>query len=178
LCLVKRLVEMHGGSVEARSGGVGKGSEFVVRLPVVVEQTYPRQVSDDRDTVQPSSDLRILVVDDNRDAAESLAMLLTAMGNNVQTAHDGEEAVAAAGKFRPDVVLCDIGLPKLNGYEACREMKAWAWDEKMILIAVTGWGQEDDRRKSAAAGFDHHMVKPVDPQALMKLLAGLNIVRD
>ena len=176
LCLVKRLVEMHGGSVEAKSGGLGQGSEFVVRLPIVVEQTYPRQASDDGDKAQPTSDLRILVVDDNRDAAESLAMLLTAMGNKVQTAHDGEVAVAAAGEFRPHVVLCDIGLPKLNGYEACRRMKEQAREEKMILIAVTGWGQDDDRRKSAAAGFDHHMVKPVDSQALMKLLAGLDSV--
>ena len=177
LCLVKRLVEMHGGSVEAQSGGPGQGSEFVVRLPIVVEQTYPRQASDDGDKAQPTSDLRILVVDDSRDAAESLAMLLKMMGNNIHTAHDGEEAVTAAREFQPNVVLCDIGLPKLNGYEACRQMKAQAWDKNMILIAVTGWGQDDDRRKSEAAGFDHHMVKPVDPQALMKLLAGLNTVK-
>ena len=177
LCLVKRLVEMHGGSVEARSGGLGQGSEFVVRLPIVVEQTYPRQASDDGDQAQPTSDLRILVVDDNRDAAESLAMLLKMMGNNVHTAHDGEEAVTAAREFQPQLVLCDIGLPKLNGYEACRQMKAQAWDKNMILIAVTGWGQDDDRRKSAAAGFDHHLIKPVDPQTLMKLLAKLDSVK-
>ena len=176
LCLAKRLVEMHGGSIEARSGGPGKGSDFVVRLPIVVERTYPRPASHDGDLATPTSDLRILVVDDNRDAAESLAMLLRAMGNNVQTAHDGEVAVAAAGEFRPHVVLCDIGLPKLNGYEACRRMKEQAWEEKMILIAVTGWGQDDDRRKSAAAGFDHHMVKPVDTKSLMKLLAELDSV--
>ena len=177
LCLVKRLVKMHGGSVEAQSGGPGQGSEFVVRLPIVVEQTYPRQASDDGDKAQPTSDLRILVVDDNRDAAESLAMLLKMMGNSIHTAHDGEEAVTAAREFQPNVVLCDIGLPKLNGYEACRQMKAQAWDKNMILIAMTGWGQDDDRRKSEEAGFDHHMVKPVDPQALMKLLAGLNTVK-
>ncbi len=176
LSLVKRLVEMHGGSVEARSGGPGQGSEFLVRLPIVVEQTYSSEANDDGDHATPTSELRILVVDDNRDAAESLAMLLTATGNNVQTAHDGEKAVAAAGKFRPHVVLCDIGLPKLNGYEACRQMKAQAWDKKMVLIAVTGWGQDDDRRKSEEAGFDHHMVKPVDPKSLMKLLAGLKTV--
>ena len=177
LCLVKRLVEMHGGSVEAKSGGLGQGSEFVVRLPIVVEQTYPRQVSDDGDQAQPTSDLRILVVDDNRDAAESLAMLLKMMGNNVHTAHDGEEAVTAAREFQPQLVLCDIGLPKLNGYEACRQMKAQAWDKNMILIAVTGWGQANDRRKAREAGFDDHLVKPVDPQALMKLLAKLESVK-
>ncbi|MFM9915067.1 MAG: PAS domain S-box protein, partial [Rhizobacter sp.] len=173
LSLVKRLVEMHGGSVEARSGGPGKGSEFLVRLPIVVEQTNPSHSSDDGDKNKPTSGLRILVVDDNRDAAQTLAMLLKLMGNSVHTAHDGEEAVAAAGEYRPHVVLCDIGMPKLNGYEACRQMKAHAWDEKIILIAMTGWGQDDDRRKSAEAGFDHHLVKPVDPQALLKLLTEL-----
>lgn len=177
LCLVKRLVEMHGGSVEARSGGLGTGSEFVVRLPIVVEQTYPRRVSEDGNKAKSISALRVLVVDDNRDAAETLAMLLKIMGNNVQLAHDGEEAVAAAVEFRPHVVLCDIGLPKLNGYEACRQIKKQAWDENMILIAVTGWGQDEDRRKSEEAGFDQHLVKPVDPKALMKLLAGMDSVK-
>ena len=177
LCLVKRLVEMHGGSVEAKSGGLGQGSEFVVRLPIVVEQTYPRQVSDDGDQAQPTSDLRILVVDDNLHVAKSFAMILTLMGNNVHTAHDGEEAVTAAREFQPQLVLCDIGLPKLNGYEACRQMKAQAWDKNMILIAVTGWGQANDRRKAREAGFDDHLVKPVDPQALMKLLAKLDSVK-
>ena len=142
----------------------------MVRLPIVVEQTYTLPASDDGDKATSISNLRILVVDDNRDAAESLAMLLTAMGNNVHTAHDGEEGVAAAGMFRPDVVLCDIGLPKLNGYEACRQMKEQAWDKKMILIAVTGWGQDEDRRKSEEAGFDHHLVKPVDLNDLINLL--------
>ena len=104
-------------------------------------------------------------------------MLLKVMGNSVHMAHDGEEAVAAAGEYRPHVVLCDIGLPKLNGYEACRRIKEQAWNENMILIAVTGWGQDDDRRQSEEAGFDHHLVKPVDPQALMKLLAGLDTVK-
>lgn len=176
LCLVKRLVEMHGGSIEARSGGPAKGSEFVVRLPIVVDQTYTRKLSDGGDKAKPTSNLRILVVDDNRDGAETLAMLLKMMGNNVHISHDGEEAVAAAREFRPHVVLCDIGLPKLNGYEACRQIKERAWDEKMVLIAVTGWGQDGDRRQAEEAGFDHHIVKPLDPQALMKLLAALNIV--
>lgn len=170
LCLVKRLVEMHGGSIEAKSDGPGRGSEFVIRLPIVVEQTYPRPAIHDVENAKLISNLRILVVDDNRDAAESLAMLLTAMGNNVHTAHDGEEAVAAARKFRPDVVLCDIGLPKLNGYEACRRMKEQAWDKKMILVAVTGWGQDEDRRRASEAGFDYHMVKPVNLNNLCNIL--------
>ncbi len=176
LCLVKRLVEMHGGSVEARSEGPGKGCEFIVRLPIVVERTYARKAIDDSDKATPTSDLRILVVDDNKDAAETLAILLKVMGNTVRTAHDGEEAVAAAREFRPHVVLCDIGMPKLNGFEACRLMKHQAWDKTMILIAITGWGQDDDKRKAHEAGFDHHLIKPVDTQALMELLAGLDTV--
>ena len=111
------------------------------------------------------------------DAADSLAMLLKMMGNNVRTAYDGEEAVQAAGEFRPDVVLLDIGLPKMNGYEAARRIRQEPWGKNMVLIAVTGWGQEEDKRKSQEAGFDHHMVKPVDPQALMKHLAGVDVVK-
>jgi signal transduction histidine kinase/ActR/RegA family two-component response regulator len=176
LCLVKQLVEMHGGNIEARSEGPGKGSEFVVRLPVAMEQTFVRRASDEgkADLV---SQLRVLVVDDNRDAASTLAMLLKVMGNNVRTAHDGEEAVHATEEFRPDVVLCDIGLPKMNGYEVARAIREWPWGNHMALIAVTGWGQDEDKRKSEEAGFDRHLVKPVDPQALMKLLAGLDVVK-
>lgn len=177
LCLAKQLVEMHGGRIEAKSEGHGKGSEFVVRLPIVVERTYARKTSNDAVEAPPATKLRVLVVEDNRDAASSLAMLLKMMGNEVQTAHDGEEGVAAADEFRPNVVLCDIGLPKINGYEVCRLMKQRAWDKNMVLIAITGWGQDDDRRRSKEAGFDHHMVKPVDPGALMNLLAGLGEVK-
>ena len=124
----------------------------------------------------PKSSLRILVVDDNRDGADSLAMLLRIMGNDTRTAYDGQEGVEVAGEFRPDVVLLDIGLPKLNGYEACRRIREQPWGKSVVLIALTGWGQEEDRRRSHEAGFDHHMVKPVDPQELMKLLAGLQTV--
>lgn len=176
LSLVKRLVEMHGGRVEARSDGLGTGSAFMVRLPIVVDQTYVRRTSDEDEGI-PNSQLRILVVDDNRDAAESLAMILKIMGNNVCVGYDGEEAVRMAREFRPQVVLCDIGLPKLNGYEACSRIKQSAWGKNMILIAVSGWGQEGDKRKSEEAGFVRHMVKPVDPQALMKLLAELDVMR-
>jgi CheY-like chemotaxis protein len=122
--------------------------------------------------------LRILVVDDNRDGADSLGMMLQLMGNDIRTAYDGEEALAAAHDFRPDVVLLDIGMPKLNGYEACRSIRQQPWSKGMVLIAVTGWGHEEDRRRSLEAGFDKHMVKPVDPGALMKLLAGLQRVAD
>lgn len=173
LCLVKRLVEMHGGSIEAQSEGPGKGSTFVVRLPIVLEQRHVPKTGDDTEGATPSSTLRLLVVDDNRDAADSLAEVLKLMGNNVRTAYDGQEAVQAAGEFRPRVVLCDIGLPKLNGYQVCRHIREQPWGKTMLLIAVTGWGQDNDKRQSKEAGFDRHMVKPVDPQSLMKLLAGL-----
>ena len=114
----------------------------------------------------PKSSLRILIVDDNRDGADSLGMMLRIMGNDTRTAYDGQEAVDVAEAFRPDVVLLDIGLPKLNGYEACRRIREQPWGKSMVLIALTGWGQEEDRRRSHEAGFDHHLVKPVDPAAL------------
>ena len=149
LTLVKRLVEMHGGRIEARSEGPGKGSEFVVRLPVVVEgvDATRRERKQDEDHVKAS--LRILVVDDNRDGADSLAMMLKMMGNDTRTAYDGEEAVAAAVEFRPDVILLDIGLPKLNGYEACRRIREQPWGKEFVIIAQTGWGQEEDRQRIA-----------------------------
>jgi PAS domain S-box-containing protein len=173
LTLVKRLVEMHGGRVEAKSEGPGKGSEFVVRLPVVFEASKPQESGSEEQSAAPKSSLRILIVDDNRDGADSLAMLLRTIGNDTRTAYDGQEGVDLAGQFRPEVLLLDIGLPKLSGYEACRRIREQSWGKGIVLIAVTGWGQENDRRRSHEAGFDHHMVKPVDPQGLMHLLAGL-----
>jgi CheY-like chemotaxis protein len=114
------------------------------------------------------------VVDDNRDSADSLAMLLRLTGNDVHTAHDGLEALEAAAKVRPDMILLDIGLPKLNGYEAARRIREQSWGKSIVLVACTGWGQEEDRRRSEAAGFNAHMVKPVELDGLMKLLAKLN----
>jgi DNA-binding response OmpR family regulator len=114
-----------------------------------------------------------LIVDDLRDSANSLAMLLQIMGNDTRTAYDGQQGVDVAEKFRPDVTLLDIGLPTLDGYEACRRIRREPWGRNVVLIALTGWGQDEDRRRSHEAGFDHHMVKPVDPQELMKLLVGL-----
>ena len=177
LYVVKRLVEMHGGEIEARSEGPGKGSEFVVRLPIVVAQNLTRETSNDNAPTLISN-LRILVVDDNEDAASSSTMLLRMMGNHVRTAYDGEEAVQAAGEFHPHVVLLDIGLPKLNGYEAARAIRQQPWGRNIVLIAVTGWGQEADKRMSQEAGFDHHMVKPVDPRALVKHLAEVNVIKE
>ena len=172
LSLVKGLVEMHGGTIAARSEGKGRGSEFVVRLPVAVADA-DNTVSSGAGEAVPSGTRRILVVDDNVDSADSLGQLLELLGNEVRTAHDGEAGVRAAGEFRPAVVLMDIGMPRLNGYEAARRIREQSWGEGMVLVALTGWGQDDDRRKTAEAGFDSHMVKPVEAAALMKFLAGM-----
>ena len=169
LTLVKSLVEMHGGTVQASSAGINQGSEFVVRLPLladVPEQRLPEPVPG-----EPAQRRRILVVDDNRDAATSLAELLEFTGHETRVAHDGLEAVQAAENFRPEVVLLDIGLPKLNGFEAARMIRQQPWAKDMMLVALTGWGQEEDRRMSSAAGFDAHLVKPADPVTLTELLA-------
>jgi PAS domain S-box-containing protein len=172
LTLVRRLVEMHGGTVGARSEGPGKGSEFVVRLPVVVDVSRPQESGGELEQPVKSS-YRILVVDDNREGADSLSEILRIMGNDTRTAYDGRQGVDVARKFLPNVVLFDIGLPELNGYEACRRIREQPWGKNIVLIAVTGWGRDDDRRRSREAGFDHHLVKPVDPQALMKMVAGM-----
>jgi PAS domain S-box-containing protein len=172
LTLVRRLTEMHGGKVEARSEGPGRGSEFIIRLPIL-DETRERssQGSAQRPAAETEPQCRILVVDDNRDSASSLGMMLKLMGNEVYTAHDGLAALEAAEQFRPDFILLDIGLPKLNGYEACRRIRAQPWSRGMVIVALTGWGQEEDRRRSHEAGFDHHLVKPVDVGILRVLMA-------
>jgi PAS domain S-box-containing protein len=174
LSLVKRLVEMHGGSVSVTSDGLGKGSEFTVRLPIIIEGVKtPKRP--ERTTAPLPMGLRVLVVDDNRDSAWSLAMLLKIGGNETAVAFDGMEAVEVAQQFAPDLVLLDIGLPKLNGYEAARQIRELPGGKNMMLVALTGWGQEDDRRKSKEVGFDHHLVKPVDHNSLMILLDNLRL---
>jgi signal transduction histidine kinase/CheY-like chemotaxis protein len=176
LSLVKALVEMHEGVVEARSDGLGKGSEFVVRLPASVEKLV--QAMQSASTQQKrEAKYRILVVDDNRDTAGSLAMILQMMGNDTRTAYDGEEAVAAASEFQPDVILLDLDLPKLNGYEVCRRIRKQPGGKELVIIAQTGYGQAEDRRRTHEAGFDYHIVKPLDPDALMDLLAELQQVK-
>jgi PAS domain S-box-containing protein len=173
LTLVKRLVEMHGGSVTAASDGPGKGSTFVVRLPIVMDGQQPVTSGGSNGEAKGEPIRRILVVDDNLDSAKSLAMLLKLTGSETQTAHDGIEAVAAVAKFRPDVVLLDIGLPKLNGYEAARQIREQPGGREIVLVALTGWGQDEDRQKSREAGFDSHLVKPVELAELLTLLAEL-----
>jgi two-component system, sensor histidine kinase len=173
LTLVKWFVEMHGGTVEARSAGLGKGSEFVVRLPVRADgaEIETSVTAADVDARPMAARQRILIVDDNEDGAETLSRLLRTMGNDVRTAADGLAAVAVAAEFRPHAALLDIGLPRLNGYDAARRIREQSWGRNMLLIAMTGWGQEADRQRSREAGFDHHLVKPVDLDALERLLA-------
>ena len=171
LALVKNLVEMHGGTVEARSAGVGYGSEFVVRLPIMVDALTPQPTAPPIDAGVTTAARRILLVDDNRDAAETLAMLLELTGHETHIAYDGLEAVETAAKVKPDLVLLDIGLPKMNGYEVARRIRERPWGKNLVLVALTGWGQDEDRLKSREAGFDGHILKPVDPEALTRLLA-------
>ncbi|HJT66287.1 MAG TPA: ATP-binding protein [Pyrinomonadaceae bacterium] len=171
LTLVQRLIEMHGGSVEARSEDTGRGSEFVVRLPALPQTTEASLANESAVSDQQSARRRILVVDDNFDSAESMAMMLTLSGHHVAMAHDGEEAVRLAQEFQPDLALLDIGMPKLDGYEAARSIRRQSWGQGMMLIALTGWGQAEDKRRSREAGFDAHLVKPVDFDALEKLVA-------
>jgi len=171
LTLVKRLTEMHGGTIEAKSGGEGQGSEFIVRLPIIRSASVVAQP--EPGGFETATERRILIVDDNRDAAESLALLLQMTGNRTYTAHDGIEAVKAIEQHRPEVALLDIGLPHLNGYEVCRRVREQSWGRDIVIIALTGWGQEDDRRKSREAGFNGHLVKPVNYAKLLELLETL-----
>lgn len=170
LSLVKWLVEKHDGSVTAHSDGPGAGSEFVVRLPLVsadanAEERAPAITDDASGAAR-----RILIVDDNQDNADSLDLLLRLGGNDTRTAGDGVEAVQVAGEFRPDVILLDIGLPRMNGYDTCRTIRRQPWGKDMIMVALTGWGQDEDRRKAKEAGFNGHMVKPVNHEDLMETL--------
>jgi CheY-like chemotaxis protein len=171
LSLVRGLVELHGGKVEARSGGVGRGSEFIVRLPAGAVSVPHESQGPAGDTRVGMGRRRILAVDDNRDGADSLAMMLQAMGHETRTAYDGQEAVQAAATFRPHVAVLDIGMPKMNGYEVARHIRQQPWGKDMILIALSGWGQEDDKRRATEAGFDHHLTKPAGLEALEKVLA-------
>jgi two-component system CheB/CheR fusion protein len=173
LTVVRSLVEMHGGSVSAHSDGPGTGSEFVVRLPALrVKAASPEDDGEaQRAAAPPSPSRRVLVVDDNHDTADSLAVLLKVGGHQVRTAHDGPAALEEAASFRPEVVLLDIGLPRMDGYEVARRLREEVGLRGALLVAVTGYGQEEDRRRAEEAGFQVHLVKPADPGAVQALLA-------
>jgi two-component system CheB/CheR fusion protein len=177
LTLVKRLVELHGGTVEARSAGLGKGSEFIVRLPALADQRAPggdvtgRPVAGVERRKSDLARFRILVVDDHRDAGESLATLLRLLGHQVRVAYDGMSAMEAARVFRPQVALLDIGMPGMDGIELGARLRREPELAGLLLVALTGYGRDEDRKRSSAAGFNHHLVKPVDIAALNGLLA-------
>jgi PAS domain S-box-containing protein len=172
LTLVRSLVEMHGGSVSASSGGPGMGSEFVVRLPLATDDV-PADEERPPERRSVSVPLRVLVVDDNCDAADSLGVLLTLLGVEVQVVHDGPAALQALTTFRPALVLLDIGMPGMDGYEVAHRIREQPAFRELMLIALTGWGQEEDRRRSHRAGFDYHLIKPTDLEALQALIASV-----
>ena len=176
LALARGLVEMHGGEITAHSAGLGRGSEFVVDLPLAAAGAA-RQAPASAAVAEPPSGRRIVVADDNVDNADTLAMLLEALGNDVHVVYDGDAAVRACAEFRPDVVFLDIGMPRRDGYEVCRWIRRQAWGAAPLIIAQTGWGQDEDRRRAEAAGFDHHLTKPADPDRLLALLARASSVR-
>ncbi len=157
-------------TVEAHSAGLGKGSAFVIRLPVTQAHAGADSVAPVENNGAPTK-RRILVVDDNRDTAASLATVLTLQGHNTRTAHDGIEGYELASAFRPDVILLDIGLPRMSGYETCRRIREQLWGKSVLIIAISGWGQEEDKRKALEAGFDQHLTKPPDPAVLAGLLS-------
>jgi len=176
LALVRGLVTLHGGSVEVHSEGPGSGSEFVVRLPVGTPQLTDTDIVAAAAVRSPAARLKVLVVDDNRDAADSCAVLLKLSGHVVRTAYSGRRALERAESFRPHALLLDIGLPDLDGYQLARQIRAQPWGRDTVLIAVTGWGQEENRRRAMDAGFDHHLTKPIAAETVEAILQSLAAV--
>jgi len=173
LSLARRLVQLHEGTIAAQSGGSGSGSEFVVELPACSPPEIQGAAEEIVRIQSAPSSTRILIADDNVDGARSLAMVLELSGYATRTAHDGVEALSIADEFRPDIVLLDLGMPNLDGYAAARELRSLPWAQKVALVALSGWGQAEDVRRALEAGFDAHMVKPLDVQALERLIASL-----
>jgi CheY-like chemotaxis protein len=174
LALVRRLLQLHGGSVEAHSAGIGRGSTFTVRLPLAAAAQAPAPAPHPAALPPPGmqqGSRRVLVADDNADAADSLAELLRAMGHRVWTACDGQDALDKLAEADPEVVLLDLGMPRMDGLEAARRIRQRQGGRPLLLAALTGWGQDSDQRRTQAAGFDCHLVKPVNPEALRRLLA-------
>ncbi|HWI14866.1 MAG TPA: response regulator, partial [Burkholderiales bacterium] len=175
LGLARGLVSMHGGRLEAHSEGPGTGSEFIVTLPAAAHAVATAAAHAHRPVTHHAehAGLRILVADDVRDSAEGLSVLLRIGGNDVRIATDGAEALNLAAEFQPEVAVLDIGMPKLSGYEVARQIRQQPWGEKTVLIALTGWGQQDDIRRALDVGFNYHMVKPVNIPQLQELLEQL-----
>jgi CheY-like chemotaxis protein len=172
LTLVRQLVEMHNGSVEARSEGTGAGSEFIVRVPAMAEQREAKREPARPKKEGPVETRRILIVDDNVDFAIGVKMLLDHDGHVVQVAHDGPSALEVARAFTPDVVLLDLGLPGMNGFETARALRAMPEVRDALLVAVSGYAQDEDRRRSEREGFDDHLKKPVDPEQIIEVIRG------
>jgi signal transduction histidine kinase len=172
LALVRALVELHGGDISAASKGLDRGSEFTLRLPLFIDEAAAVDGAQPASAIAPVVQVRrnILIADDNQDALESLALMLRLEGHEVHCASDGEEALALAGQRRPEIVVLDVGMPKLDGCEVARRIRAESWGRDAVLVALTGWGQEMDRRRSREAGFDMHLVKPVDPATICDML--------
>jgi len=173
LTMVKRLVELHGGQVEAFSEGIGKGSEFAIRLPSLTQEQWDEESTGAKD-LDPDKRLRVLIVEDSRDVAEMLAVLVSLWGHEVETVYDGSSALEVFGRYQPNAVLCDLGLPGMDGYDVARHLRSSSGALQPLLVAVTGYGGEDEKTRSREAGFDVHMTKPVDPEALETLLAHHN----
>jgi CheY-like chemotaxis protein len=172
LSLVRGLVLLHGGTISAKSDGIGMGSEFLVTLPIAPATAALALVSG-VSSVEPETDngrLRVLVVDDNRDNADLCSILIKKLGHDVRTTYSGREALMIAAEFLPQFALLDIGMPDMNGYEVAHQIRSSGWTEKTMLVAVTGWGQESDKQRAYAAGFDHHITKPFDFNVLKRLL--------
>jgi signal transduction histidine kinase/ActR/RegA family two-component response regulator len=170
LALAKGLVDLHGGTIEARSEGTGRGSEFVVRLPTRLLGAPQLSPAMDTASAVPDRRRRLLIADDNEDAAESLAALLRMEGHDVTVVHNGRDALATAAAIQPEIALLDIGMPDMNGYEVARQLRTGPLGQTLMLIAVTGWGQDRDKARAIGAGFDHHFTKPIEPEALLELL--------
>jgi CheY-like chemotaxis protein len=172
LALVRALVDLHGGEIRASSEGIEKGSEFTLRLPLL--ESEAESAEDPTAAPRPEQGIQvrrnILIADDNQDALESLALMLRLEGHEVHCASDGEEALTLAGIRKPEIVVLDVGMPKLDGCEVARRIRAESWGRKAVLVALTGWGQDADRKRSRDAGFDLHLVKPVDPATICEML--------
>ena len=174
LALAKGLVTLHGGRIEAHSEGLGRGSEFRVYLPRTVRALGAAEENPDDGQIKSASTRRVLVVDDNRDAADGLALFLEIAGHEVAVAYNGSDALSVADRIRPQLLLLDIGMPGMNGYELARRIRDRPWSARCVLVAITGWGQEEDKRRAEQAGFDRHMTKPIDPAAIQTLLHDLD----